>query len=197
MGAPNDDEPREVWPPREVEPKPLLPELEEGRLELRIDESDPLPTEPEFTPSRLTKHAIGKVAAGRDDEPKSQIVVFDPKNPSGRTRRDMIFDANDDDYRRMIREDTRRAFVAGAFAFACVLVFFRHFVLLSWVLGLLAGGFGGLIGRATGDNVFTWAAAMAALGIGVIATKGVLIGCLVTAILAAAGWITGLVREST
>ncbi len=204
-----DSEEAPQWPPRAPEAPPpesaVLRELQGADAEplaLTLDESI-VPEEcHEFQPGRLAQEAISgprRSAIGPAPTPGGppRALVFDPKNPSGRTRYDAIFDARDEDFRVRMRKLCLEAAMAGASLPVLVFVTLGHASLLWWMAGVIVGALGGISARAAGDSPMTWAAIMALVGVVISFVYPLAISQFtVPAALMAGGWIIGLTREA-
>lgn len=181
-----------VWPPRPDQvPRFKYAAADAAELHLGLDTTPP--EEPSFAPSRLSACEQTKVEVGVDSA--THVVVFDPRNPSGRTRRDEILDANDDDFHRRHRRRQRQSALAGTFIFVlCIGAFFRP-TLFHFALATSLGTIAGITAERLGDRSETW---LLACLVGGLALSPLMAGpqaFLVIGGLAAGGWLTGFVRE--
>ena len=204
-------EPQEApqWPPKTKEApppeSPLLRKLQgaEGEPIPLVLEKSSLPEElPEFQPGRLAQEAqsgpcrSALAAPPMPGEP-AKALVFDPKNPSGRTRADAIFDARDEDFHARMNKLNREAAMAGAFLPMLVFLTLGHASFLWWIAGITIGATGGISARVAGDSPMTWAAIMGLVGVVISFVYPMALShFMVPAGLMAGGWITGLVREA-
>lgn len=195
METPHGDETDDetfVWPPRpDHVPKLKYTAADAESLHLAPDTRPP--EEPSFTPSKLS--ACAQTSVEIEASSANHAVVFDPKNPSGRTRRDELFDANDDDFDRRRRQARRQSALAGTFLFiVCIGAFFRptvpHFALAT-ALGTAAG----ITAEAMGDRSETWLVASLLGGLALAPLISGPAAFMLIGALAAGGWLTGFVRE--
>lgn len=197
------------WPPRGTEAPPgESPELRalQGAdalpLPLILGESEVPKEEHEFQPGRLAREASNgprRSALGPAPVPggPARAQVFDPKNPSGRTRHDAIFDAQEEDFRARMKRLLYGAAAAGASLPVLVFLTLGHASFLWWIAGCLIGAIGGVGARAAGDSPMSWAAIMGLVGAAISTVYPLAISqFMIPAALMAGGWIIGLAREA-
>lgn len=165
------------WPPRVGEPR-TLPFSQASGQPLSVDESARAVDPHQFQPGRLAgaaqgyrpgelaaRVADGGAAPAAASGERVQAVVFDPKNPSGRTRADAIFDAQPEDFARRQSELLRGAVLAGVVIELLVLgvpslLIGAKLGVWGWLRGVVAGALGGAAARYMGDGPVTWMVAM-------------------------------------
>ena len=123
-----------IWPPKIASPPPL-PFQEAPPVELALDEAAVPPEPPEFTPSKLK--APTPLSAGPEGAPAA--VVFDPKNPNGRTRGDAVLHPTNDDRTKRIKGKRFHAAVTAGLAIALVTTVLAELPIIGWI-GMCAGG---------------------------------------------------------
>ncbi|MEM1452357.1 MAG: hypothetical protein AAGI22_24850 [Planctomycetota bacterium] len=190
----DDGAPEAVWPPR-PEDVPAARFADADAPELRLDHEAVVPEPPEFTPSKLTAREHAQVAAAEPEPAGAKAVVFDPKNPSGRTRYHEIFEANDEDFRRRRSQLRQESGLAGAFVFLVCMASFQPFTIVPFLLAAVVGAAAGVAAEAMGDRSEIWL--FTALVGGVLlapVVKGMTFLIFLGAI-AGGGWLTGFVRE--
>lgn len=197
------------WPPRAADPLPpesaalrALQGADAEPLALILDEAV-LPEEShEFQPGRLAQEAMTgpcRSALGSAPLPGGppKALLFDPKNPSGRTRYDAIFDAQEEDFQARMNKLRSEAALAGASLPMLTFITFGHATLQWWITGAILGAIAGISSRAAGDSPMTWAATMCLAGgaISFVYPHTISHFMIPTAFMAG-GWIIGLTREA-
>ena len=180
-----------MWPPRVADP-PTLPFMEEREVPLALDEvTAKPPPEPSFTPSRL---AEVREKVERRTGVVSPVLVYDRKNPSGRTRGDAVLNPTNEDRVALVRSRYLRAALTGAqIVFLLALALspsYLHIAAMA-VVGALAG----LLARELGSSEQSWALSLGLAGVPVGWIGGMPMVLFCVTVLAAAGWILGLVRD--
>ena len=159
---------------------------------LAVDEDCRPPEVPEFTPGRIAAKAGHKVVP---DAPPA-AVVYDRKNPSGRTRADRVLRPTDEDRVERIRLKHRNAAAMGATASGLLVLLLMSPALLHWLVIVAAGALSGWLAYDFGDSEISWACSLGLVGIPAAFHHG-LGGALVAFLfLAAAGWFIGFVRDA-
>lgn len=193
------------WPPRVDQPR-RLPFTGTKEAPLRLDESTAPKPEHEFQRGRLLDqegpfrvNAPGRRECDRAPVPvdgRAKAHVFDPKNPSGRSAADALFDANDEDHARRRRRVLAAAMGQGAVLGLLVMGSAASPSLLLWLWAAVAGGIGGAVARGMGDGPEGWLVGMGLTGAGIGLVLGGLPAAFAPPGAAALGWIGGLVRDT-
>ncbi len=186
-----EEEPVPVWPPRIANP-PKLPFSSDEPLGLAIDEDCRPPEVPEFTPGRLVAKAGAKV----EPEAAPAAVVYDRRNPSGRTRGDRILRPTDEDREARLFIKRRNAAAMAATATGLLVLLLMAPSLLYWIGLVCVGGACGWLSYDLGDSEISWACSLGLVGIPTGWNHG--LGGMVVAFffMAAAGWFIGFVRDA-
>lgn len=152
--------------------------------------------EPEFAPGRLADHPASR-RTDRGSEGTGRAVVFDPKNPTGRTAHDRLFDAREEDFTARMRAVYRVGALKGAGLFVFAAFVFLPFDWIGTARVALAGGVAGAVAVRWGDSAGGWCAACT-LGSALIYT--LMPGppfFVIAGFLGAMGWLIGFVREAS
>ncbi len=191
--------PSTSWPPR-LDPCVERSEAAEAYLgpvlEVSVVADAAPPPEPVFAPGRLQGTDAWRHAQAATPGAGPRIVPFDPRNPSGRTRGDAVLHPNDSDRRRRVWLRRRRAATAGATAAVFVMVVLGHGPVALYVAAAVLGAVGGAIANETSDTSWSWAPCLSLACSPVGLAQGTLGLLLMSAALAGAGWLIGLLRES-
>jgi hypothetical protein len=189
-----EEEPEFVWPPRISDP-PRLP-YSEDFMDLALDPAGRVPEAPEFSPSRLT----GRIAHTRGNQerpdPVPGAVVYDPRNPSGRTRGDKVLRPTAEDRVERLWRKRRDAALTGAAVVGAILLILVSPSALLFLTTLVVAAIAGWVAYDLGDSEVTWAASMAVVGIPLgwnYGVQGMLIAVL---FMAGTGWFTGFARDA-
>lgn len=180
-----------VWPPRIANP-PRLPFSSDEPLGLSVDEDCRPPELPEFTPGRMAAKAGTKVVP--DAAPAA--VIYDRKNPSGRTRGDRVLRPTDEDRVNRLMLKRRNAALMAASAAGMLVFILISPPLAQWLLVVAAGALSGWLAYDLGDSEVSWAGSMGLVGIPAgfhHDLGGVFVALL---FMAAAGWFIGFVRDA-
>jgi hypothetical protein len=183
------------WPPPLVEAQRLrmVPERE-APLEL-APSSLPVP-EPEFTPTRLPLQAHRQP----EEERTVQAVVYDRKNPSGRTRRDRVLRPNEQERAQEQVARRLRAAACGLLAVAATTPVLASPSAGGWILMAVGGALAGVAALETMDSEVSWGITMAILGslLGVFygpAGLSIFQAMIAGLVFGLSGWLTGKLRE--
>lgn len=190
-----DSEAVSQWPPRVPNPPPL-PYAPTGGAELTLEESAIAPAEPDFTQARLDP-ARKEAADLRRSEGDSKVVVYDRKNPSGRTHGDTVLRPTDEERDARIRRRQRAAALQAAIAVAIIS---RVFVTDSWTLVAWFTPVGAAAGWGAfefGDSEWSWTAAMFFAAVICTWQHGVLAMALTGGLFTACGWLMGFTRDAS
>lgn len=182
------------WPPRvqALPEHPLAP-----RKDVTL-EAPPVP-EASFAAGRLAaqdKAPRSQPGADVTHEP-AQAVVFDPRNPSGRTRADALFDVKDEDLERALRTARQKAALTGTMIFVLILLSFTPFAWSRIALGAAIGSAAGIAALSWTDGPGSWCLCCA---FGSLTLLPLISGPFIFVIIGAAGasgWLMGLLRDET